>query len=321
MARSRNGNDMEVSLFPFMSILACLIGALILMITVMSIQQSQKTGGMSRVEFDRAVSYKAMQEAQQEREQTQAKLLADIQALEEAEEELKKEERLILKLSENIAKSNAMAARGGDINDELQQERDKMIQEQKLLQNTLIPEHEAEITRLKALVAELEDIPEDPAPVIVPPGGSGLPEDAKLYFVEAGSGAIHIYDQTKRGLRIPYSDILTSSKYEDFLKQVAAQDGAPRVLFLMRSDGVDIYNKAGGIASNKFAIAIGKLPVPGFGEVNLELFAPYLGPTITISDDPDAQYGDEEAGEAATTTEATDPATETTPEPDSTPSS
>jgi len=288
-----------------MSILACLIGALILMITVMSIQQSQKTGGMSRVEFDRAVSYKAMQEAQEKREQTQAKLLADIQALEDAEEELQKEERLILKLSESIAKSNAMAARGGDINDELQQARDKMIQEQKLLENTLIPEHEAELTRLKSLIAELEDIPDDPAPVIVPPGGSGLPEDAALYFIEAGSGAIHIYDQSKRGLRIPYSDILTSAKYEDFLKQVAAQEGTPRVLFLMRADGVDIYNKAGGIASNKFGLAIGKLPVPGFGEVNLELFADYLGPSITISDDPDAVYdGSAEApGEADTTAE------------------
>jgi len=44
------------------------------------------------------------------------------------------------------------------------------------------------------------------------------------------------------------------------------------VIFLLREDGLNSYNRAAGWAENRYAVRHGKLPLPGQGAVDLSLF-------------------------------------------------
>ena len=57
MAKRRSSEGGEVSLFPFLSILACLIGALVLMIVVLVMSQVGKAEGRSAEEIKRAQDF------------------------------------------------------------------------------------------------------------------------------------------------------------------------------------------------------------------------------------------------------------------------
>jgi hypothetical protein len=46
------------------------------------------------------------------------------------------------------------------------------------------------------------------------------------------------------------------------------------IIFLLREDGLNSYNRAAGWAENRFAVRHGKLPLPGQGAVDLSLFQP-----------------------------------------------
>jgi len=81
--RSKSGSAPEVSLFPFLSILACLIGALILMITAMVVSTASDTGGLSAEDFERAVTFKKLTEEKEEAEVEKNRLLTLVEGVEE----------------------------------------------------------------------------------------------------------------------------------------------------------------------------------------------------------------------------------------------
>ena len=82
MAKRRSSEGGEVSLFPFLSILACLIGALVLMIVVLVMAQVGKAEGRSAEEIKRAQDYIQMKKDIAEREKLDVALKEKIAVLE-----------------------------------------------------------------------------------------------------------------------------------------------------------------------------------------------------------------------------------------------
>ena len=95
MAKRRSSSGDEVSLFPFLSILACLIGALIMIIVVMCVSQAKQGDGRTKAEVELAKSYQQMLRELKIREDY-AKLLEELKrrlaALQQDQKE--KEDRL-----------------------------------------------------------------------------------------------------------------------------------------------------------------------------------------------------------------------------------
>ena len=72
MGRRNDSDDEGVSLFPFMSILACLIGILTLMISVVSAVKEMDRDKLTQEEYDRAVAHRDMRlEIEKLRQQAQ----------------------------------------------------------------------------------------------------------------------------------------------------------------------------------------------------------------------------------------------------------
>jgi len=279
--RSSNGSAPEVSLFPFLSILACLIGALVLMITAMVVSTATDTGGLSPEDFEMAVTYKKLSDEKNDKEAEKDRLLTMIEGVDKEKKKLAEVNREILKLNEEVKLNKELKERG-EINDEDQQKRDLLAEEKKMLVTEQIPEHTLEIKRLQEEIAKLDVKPTAPPPMIVPPSGSGLPDGTEIYFIESGSGAINVLDRSGKSiLRVPLAAVPTNSQYAAYLQEIKKRGAKARIFFLVREDGLGGYNNGGGLAQMS-GISVGKLPVPGKGPVDLRLFEKYAGPPVTI---------------------------------------
>jgi hypothetical protein len=132
------------------------------------------------------------------------------------------------------------------------------------------------------LAAEIKkrQIPESkkvPA-VVVQPSGSGMSEQTKVYFVECTSGSLKVLGAWGEDYRLgsTASIVVADVAYNHFLREVA-KDKNSLVLFLIRDDGQAAFNTGAGRAQSDYEIRVGKLPIPGRGELNLALFEKFRG--------------------------------------------
>lgn len=281
MARSRSSSGDEVSLFPFLSILACLIGALILIIVVLCVTQTQKTDGRTPEEIEMAREYQELLKKEKEQQETSAVVkdkLAALEKLRKEQEELQQKIariRMLLSTSDEVRKNNA----------EIGQNRMKEL-DNLLLELTGLARQEAELKKqIAELTAEIARR-QPPAkqvtpPVVVHPGGSGLAQGTKVFFVEATAGRLSIYWDPQQKTVVSATDevIAADVAYNDFLKRVHAVPNS-KIIFLLRDDGMGAFNKGAGWAQATYGYEvgrIGKLPIPGRGEIDLKMFKEFLG--------------------------------------------
>lgn len=271
MAQARTRSDPEVSLFPFLSILVCLIGALVLLIVILTMVQSAMGDGRSIEEFARARDADRMRKemAQQEKE------------LAKWEKKKDEAEKLEKKLQEVQQRYVLLRKRANTSADEKQKIEQQHALLQKELENLLIqlqemqrekPSIQKAIEKLKAeLIARKKNLDAKPKLVVQPSGSGAAAADTKLFFVECNAGGIAIHGEAPEPIRITSGSIGADASYDAFLKKVAATPKS-MVLFLMRDDGLGTYNRAAGWAESQFKVRTGKLPLPGQGEVDLSLF-------------------------------------------------
>lgn len=277
MAKRRESSGDEVSLFPFLSILACLIGALVVLIVVMSVSNSQKSDGRSKAEVELAKTYQQMLRELKEREKL-AKEMAELLAkLNQYEEDRKIKEDKLARLRKLITSSA-----------DVQKQNEAMGQEQlKKLDNLLleIDGIKKQITASKAEVGKLTEelkvrqIPPDrrPPPVVVQPSGSGDSASQKLFFVEAsGAKLVFMVGGEKQTIAANEESIIGNVAFNHFLTEVK-KAGDAQLIFLLRTDGTTAYNRGGGWAQEKYNIKISRLLLPGQGDVDLSLFGDRLG--------------------------------------------
>lgn len=281
MARRRSSSEGEVSLFPFLSILACLIGALILLIVVLVVTQTRKSDGRTPEEIEMAQDYQELLKREREQKETQSVVEVKLAELEKLRKEQEDLERKIARIRMLLSTSSEMRANNAEIGQNRLKELDNLLLEIKGL-----VEHEMAVKQqLANLMAEIAKR-QPPAqkvtpPVVVQPGGSGLAKGSKVFFVEATAGKLAIYWDPLKKTVVSASDevIAADVAYNDFLKRVQAVPNS-KIVFLLRDDGMAAFNKGAGWAQATYGYEIGrigKLPIPGRGEIDLKMFKDYLG--------------------------------------------
>jgi len=258
MSRRRtNGSGSPVSLFPFLSILACMIGTLTLMITSLAL-----TGmgvGRDDESIQRAEEYVALK-----KESTDLLKKAD-----ELKKQLERAQRAKEKVAvlEALLKSQSAAA-------ELA-ERIIRLKVQIKSRETRASDLQKELARLKKeldslrqeMVKRQQKFSKEFVKVLPPEGDYST--RFKPWFVEAGKTGITVYDGVKPWV-VSSSKIKTDKKFNDFLKKLAGSDSSQLVV-LVRSTGLTALNIVTAHAES-MGIDCGKLPLVGAGEVDLSSF-------------------------------------------------
>ncbi len=264
MPRRRFFDDEDVSLFPFLSVIACLIGVLTMMISTMALAQMD------------------------------GEEIAVIEAWEKLQQQIDRTDSEIDRVSERLAEFQGPD--GISLQETLQRQREELAAleaEQKQLQAQLqelqnvrivIPEIDpsrretvaslqAELDALQQELAQMERELEQrlqaaETTVSVLPAGSGV--HLKPHFVECAKGAIVLHTQNPPKL-IRAAEMVTDADFLNVLNTVAAGP-EDMLVFLIRPDGLPVYRAAKTLC-DELGIRSGRLPVPGDGRIDLTRFS------------------------------------------------
>jgi hypothetical protein len=271
MARRASNAGSGVSLFPFLSILACLIGILTLMISVTIAAKSLETNGRDKEELARAKEHQALLAQQKS-------VRKEIDAF---KAKLKSHSAAALQLSELDERRIVLRRQLDDSAAKLKKtdQTDKALQ--KLIETILSnieslrkerPALEKKLAELKAELARRKIKPDNkPAPIQVQPGGTGSAHVNRVSFVECDSTGIILHRREGPKTNVSLAAIGTDQNYNRFLDEARGKQGS-MILFLLRDTGNNSYLRAAGWAENQYQLRTGKLPLPGKGEVDLSLF-------------------------------------------------
>jgi len=254
MSRRSKEDEDGISLFPFLSVLACVIGLFTLLITAFAVVQIDTEGVAQAEELEHVAAEIVEVDAELADLETQSAAAGDkLQELQQLQAEL---QRVTAQLDQLKAKTPAEAA---PVDLEALRAQIKALEE--------------EIAKLNEQVGALEkqvaDLPEPPkgAVVEIRPGGTGV--DIEPTFIECRSDSIVLHEANPPK-RIPRNELATNPDFLAALKYVAAGEKRS-IIFLLRSDAIDVYYAVADIARQNYA-RNGKLPVIGQGEIDLSVF-------------------------------------------------
>ncbi len=274
MGRRRKNKGMEVSLFPFLSILACVIGSLTLIITVLAVVQTQNSGGLPEDEVERAKEFMALETKWEKEKADLQDKMEEVSEIADAIMGLRKEkdglEKEIAYLKNTVALTEGQIAGVDDeASRKLQQRLENFIERLKALEEDK-KEAEAAVAELKAELEERKNQKPIPAKVVVRGSGTGNAGQRQIFFFEASAGAL-IYHESKEKVQQFPSGTLASN--EDFFKVLAQVKKTPRgqIVFLIRPDGNGTYRRARQEAFDR-EIPEGSLPLVGDGMIDLSFF-------------------------------------------------
>lgn len=271
MARRPPPDEDDVSLFPFLSIVASIIGVLTLMIA--SVTLGQMNQGDNK------------------------EIVANAQEMQQIKKELDESEEAIRELSLQLDADQArLLKEGGQRREELVKSRaeldallkeltatQKKAAEQKTIKIVIpeLPEGQRETVadmqaqlgsvkeRLAVLTKDLnaKKAPSQEAEVSVLPSGSGL--NITPSFIECQRDAIVLHTEAEP-LLVRTAEAAANPKFVGLLEKVAnGRDTA--IIFLVRSDGLDTYRTVKALCDAN-EVRNGKLPVVGQGRLDLSHF-------------------------------------------------
>lgn len=252
MARPRRRSRLSLSLFPFLSILACLMGTLILLITASATSQVA-SGGI------------------------------DLERYEQLEQEIEANRRRLAELSGLSEELSGLATRLDEARD---RERELTAQREELdeMMSSAGPQREAlraDEARVASLERELEPLRAENArlreelgkreakrgegKIRIRPSGSGL--GLEPHFVECRPEGIVLYEDFGRERReIPAHLVQSSPEFSRFLRNALFRSNAS-VIFLIREGGVETYDEARPLA-RRHRVRFGEIPLVGSGELD-----------------------------------------------------
>lgn len=269
MAKRRKNNEEAVSLFPFMSILACLIGILTLMISVSMQAKQAETQG--RTEEEKALAI--------ENRDLKLKAATITKTISKAEEKLKKDNSTTSQLAE--LKDRRIVLK--DKLDELSKAKDPAKTDAELQKTVELlraeiaalqkdrPPLQKRQEELEKELASRKKPPEKVESVLVKSSVSGVRMAARIFFVECNSTGLVLIGPGDGDTAVATGAIANSTDYSSFLEEVKRTRDS-MVLFLIRKEGSAAYAWAAGIADSKFEVRTGKIPIPNNGKIDLSLF-------------------------------------------------
>jgi hypothetical protein len=260
MARAKSSAVPSVSLFPFLSILACLSGALVVMICVLSIVQVTTSGTSAAKTNPLAAEMKELQ-----------KQLAEFRSITDQMTTIEQAEKRMVLLQELVKDAETTDAVRARLEAEI-----KNMQVVIANLQTQKPQLQKEIAKLKEDLAERRIDPSQIKPALrVQGGGSGFAVGRRLFVVEANSDSVTVHRDRENRFRVSAATIGADKDFNDFLAEVTAHKNH-LVLFLVRTDGWNSYVRGAGWAEQKFNLATSKMPIPGQGKVDLSEFEKFM---------------------------------------------
>ena len=208
-------NDLQISLFPFLSILACVIGILTLMITAIVIAQIDPEA----VDMKEDMALEEDEEFQKkiaEQEQELDKLRQEIRSVEEnskksidpkRKEQLRKEIAAVVKETE---KRKSETKQRQTIQGQLVKVKDGLA---KLMKDLEEAEEEWEL---------MKD-PEKFATMVVKQSGSGAGGDLEPTFIECHAKGVRVYEENGKHYEVPTSQISGHAKLRTLIQKVARE--------------------------------------------------------------------------------------------------
>lgn len=290
MAKRRHGAKDEILMVPFLDILCSLIGVLVLIIVFLVVSQANQTEGRTQEEVDRAIEYKNLTKQQLEEKKVEEVVKVKLEKLAALKKQLEEQEQKLARIRKLLATSEDVKKQNEKMSQDVLKELDNLLLEIEGYQKQSVDLKK----EIAALLAEIEkrkppkNVP--PPPVIVQPGGSGMAAGSKAFFVEASSGKIVLFWDGEKKTQVSSAApvIVADTTYEYFLKQAKAVPNA-KIIFLVRDDGNASYVNAAGWAQQTYGFQpsqVAKLPIPGRGAVDLQMFKDFLG---TMQPPPDAK--------------------------------
>ncbi|QDV69621.1 hypothetical protein Poly24_33370 [Rosistilla carotiformis] len=266
MARRPRTNDDEISLFPFLSIVACVIGVLTMMIATLalaqtdspdiaqieeyeSVQKKQKEADESIQQLQQRISVSNsaalhLKETQKERKLTQAELEALLQETEELEKQLAEQKKLEVVIPKVNPKDRETI---GDMQTQL-----SSVQEQ--------------LAQLEAQLKKREDVPTEGNVTILPQGSGAT---FVPHFVECADGSLVLHNLPEPK-RVRTSEAGGDKDFKDLMNKVLnGKDDT--IIFLVRSDGLSTYRTLKSLCDSN-DVRNGKIPVVGKGRIDLSVF-------------------------------------------------
>jgi hypothetical protein len=261
--RRRKGKGLEVSLFPFLSVLACVIGALTLILTSMAVSHvgsSALAGVRLGEELGRMQS--ALLEAREELDETQSEL-DTLQARDATQDELHAK-LMGLGLSPEISLEEL---------EKLVDERQRASEAARLRARRakLEAQRRTQAEQIEGLRADVDaraDARRNLGMRIAP---SGVGPVYRPYFAECTSRYVEVHT-TKSDFtyRVPREDVLRGEAFQRFLRRIRVLRNT-KLVFLVRPDGIETF-KLASEAAQRLDVPFAKLPLPGDGELDFSAF-------------------------------------------------
>lgn len=281
MAKRRHNKTEELMLIPFLDILCSLIGVLVLIIVVLCVAQTQRAKGRTQEDIERSIKYVDAQKKQKNLDLNKHVLVEQQKKLEELQKTAKEKDQRRATLRRLISNSAQIQKETEVISQNLIKELDDLMVEIE----GLTKQEKLSKDEIASLNAEIKkrQIPPDKKvpPVVVQPGGSGLAQGSKLFFIESTGNKLTLFWDAEQRTILSATDevIVADPNLQYFLAEVKKVPNS-KIIFLLRDDGMGAYNKALGWAQATFKYPegqIGKLPIPGRGIVDLKMFKTFLG--------------------------------------------
>lgn len=252
MARPRRRTRPSISLFPFLSVLACVIGTLTLVITATATSQVA-SGAVDLERYERLeqeIETNRRQLAALEGLSSEVETLAqDVDAARERAERLERERR---------AAQQALA-RNAPLREALRTEEERLA----ALERELSPLRAARERAQDALEARRQALAR--AKIRIQPAGSGYGLDP--YFVECRPEGIVYYAGVRHTPEaVPTHRIASSAGFTRFLRAASFRPHAS-VVFLIREGGVDACEWARGVVV-QHRLRHGEIPLVGDGPLD-----------------------------------------------------
>ena len=267
-------------MIPFLDILCSLIGVLVLIIVVLVIAQTQRINGRTPEELQRAQEYIRMQKMQKENAIKYSGLTDKLDKLNQTQDESRAKKLAADKLSEMLKLAEMNQEKNKESASKLKKELDDLLVENRGL-GAQEPELKAKIAELQAAVAKLQGPENKERPVLVNPQGSGLAAGSVIFFVDAaGDKLTYFWNEKDKAVVSSVPEVIVADAGFNAFLEAVKKVPQSKLIFLTRDDGMRSYTLAAGWAQEQFKYPvgqIGKLPVPGRGDLDMKLFGNLIG--------------------------------------------
>lgn len=270
----------EIMMIPFLDILCSLIGVLVLIIVVLVVAQTQRVNGRTPEELRMAQEYQRMQKMKQENLVKYSNLSEKLEKLNQVQDESRAKKLAAEKLSEMLKLAEMNQTKNKESSEKLQKELDDLLVEIRGL-TAQAPDLKTKIAELLAALAKLKGPENKERPVLVNPQGSGLAAGSSIFFVDAaGDKLTYFWNDKDKGVVSAVPEVIVADAGFNAFLEAVKKVPQSKIVFLTRDDGMRSYTLAAGWAQSKHTYPvgqIGKLPVPGRGDLDLKLFGNLVG--------------------------------------------